>query len=332
MRRTSLSRTVPPVLIAACVLAGLPSAGRAQLTDRCEAAAQGVDRALRYCNLVARTVELTQPRLGIGITGGNPVPGTFSTLGLRVGSLPRFSIDVRGTVVATKVPDIRQEDTGERLTFPLGSVAADAAVGVFRGFSPSSTMGGLFAVDLLGSLGTIPIPGGEGFAQANPITWGAGARLGLVRESFEVPGVSLSGTYHHVPEVVYGDPALQSYDAYFRADLDVTSWRLGVSKNVAFVAVAAGLGYDHYRSEVAFGAAVHDQGVTATAVVPPTEVTSHRTSAFANVALNFVLINLVGEVGWQQGTTLSEVPLPPKAELHPREGALFGSLALRLAM
>lgn len=325
----------------------LPARAAAQFESECQQQVESIgfgdqaqrDAAQRYCVLVGQTAEVTQPRLGMGLTGGNPVPGTGSTLGKSFGGLPRFTVGLRATAASTKIPDVRQEGSTEDLSFALGSIDADAALGVFDGFSPAPTIGGLLSVDLLASAGFIPIPSGEGFQNRKPWTWSAGARVGILRESFVTPGVSLSAMYRRLPTVTYGDPALQTEDAFFRADLKNTSLRAVVSKNLMVVGLAAGLGYDHYSSTVGYGVAVTAPPVPGLCVsnggrcelrIADTDVSSHRLSYFGNVSLNFVVLNLIGELGWQSG---GDLPTPAvDSRLQPKDGAIFGSLALRLTL
>ena len=46
----------------------------------------------------------------------------------------------------------------------------------------------------------------KGFAEDTPdFSYGVGARLGLLRESFTMPGISVSLMYHRLGTVSYGD-------------------------------------------------------------------------------------------------------------------------------
>ncbi len=319
--------------LAAAALAFTPVRGAAQLVEQCASHSGGFEQVQRYCNLVAQTVEISQPRLGLGLSGGDPVAGSASTLGMRLGS-PRVAVGVRGTVVVTRIPDIRTESAQGRLTFPLGSIDADAAIGLYSGFSPAPTVGGVGSLDLLGSIGIIPVPNDQGFAARVPVTWGIGARLGLLRESFTAPGISVSAMYRSLGNVLYGDTALQRQDAFFESDLRGVSLRAVAGKSLSFLSLTAGAGYDSWRSDVAFGAvATVAAPVSRFEVrIPATRLTTHRASVFADVGLNFVVLTLVGEVGWQAGTSLPAVPLPQGATLSPRDGAVFGGLALRLTL
>src|SRR5690606_1943946 len=94
------------------------------------------------------------------------------------------------------------------------------------------------------SIGRIPLPDGEGFS-GSVNSWSGGLRLGILRESFTAPGVSLSGMYRQVGGVEYGDPEFSQEDAYFKIDdMEVWSARAAVSKRLLALGLTAGAGYD----------------------------------------------------------------------------------------
>lgn len=335
--------------VASLALVAAPAAAQ-QMTAQCRQQAQQFgfpatnadrQRIEQYCNIVAQTVELTQPRLGAGLSGGNPVPGTASTIGRRLGAMPRFSLNARVTAAVAEIPDISTEaSTDENLKFPLGGINADAALGVFNGFSPAPTVGGLGSLDLIGSVGIIPVSlvEDEGFSDENPVTWAAGARLGLLRESFTLPGVSVTGMYRKLGEFTFGDEQLQEDEAFFRSDLEALSVRGAISKDFFFLGLTAGAGWDRYTSNVSFGATTEGAlaGTSYSVRVQEAELETDRTMFFGNVSLNFLIVNLVGEVGWQEGGELLDptAPVPPGSTIREmaKDGALFGSVALRLSI
>jgi hypothetical protein len=47
-----------------------------------------------------------QERVGTALWGGNPVPGTASTLGMRIGSSPRLSVSGRAVLVPAELPPL----------------------------------------------------------------------------------------------------------------------------------------------------------------------------------------------------------------------------------
>lgn len=345
IRRFGVGLALAPAL-------GLGAPAAAQITAQCESQAAAIplissqdrQRIEQYCNVVGQSIEITQPRLGIALSGGNPLPGTASTLGMRLGSLPRISVDIRATAAGPEIPDLRSEETlDETLRFPLGSINADAGVGVFGGFSPAPTVGGMGSIDVIGSIGVIPIglASDDGFGDDTPLTWALGARVGILRESFTLPGISVTGMFRDLGQVEYGDPTFEEEEAFFQADLSALSVRGAISKDFLFMSATAGVGWDRYNSSVGFGAQVEEAcsipGVTTCSVsIRDADIESDRVSYFGNVSLNFLIVNLVGELGWQSGGDLDNpnAPLPPGVDMQElaNDGVLFGSLALRLSI
>jgi hypothetical protein len=336
-------RRWPALLVAALLsLAATPAAAQdaAALAAECERQA-GRRNTGEYCKLVVQALDMVQPRLGLSHAGGNPVAGTASTLGLRLGTMPRISAGARVTVVRVELPEIRQDPFalfggggGSTVAFLLPALAADGSIGLFRGFAPAPTIGGVGSVDLLANLALMPVPGGKGFSSGAPLSAAAGLRLGILRESFTVPGVSASAMVRRMGTVTYGDVALTGEDAFFRSDLRSLHLRGAVGKHVLGFGASAGVGWDRSRSSGSLGVAASG------GLIEPTErVTldfddfrTERVSAFANLSFTLLVLHLVGEVGWQAGG--AGIPLEGAARpgSNPEAGALFGSVALRLSI
>jgi hypothetical protein len=283
-----------------------------------------------YCYRVAEAIQIVQPRVGIALSGGNPVIGTASTLGMRLGAMPRISIGLRASAAAVEVGGIESLSDEEKMTFPVPAVNADVAVGLFSGFGLGPTVGGLGSIDLLGSVGTIPLPSGEGF-DGSPFSWAAGARLGILRESFTAPGISVSGTYRKVGEIEYGDPELVSEDAYFLMD-DLSAWSLRgtISKRLLALGLTAGAGYDRYNSAVQLIVDDPSDVIDGQFELSTDELESSRTTFFGNVSLTMMILHLAGEFGWQSGGDPDFDDQPQAQTEYLDKGGIYGSLALRL--
>jgi hypothetical protein len=282
-----------------------------------------------YCYRVAEAIQIVQPRVGIALSGGNPVIGTASTLGMRLGAMPRISIGLRASAAAVEVAGIESLSDQEKMTFAVPAVSADVAVGLFSGFGLGPTVGGLGSIDLLGSVGTIPLPSGEGF-DGSPFSWAAGARLGILRESFTAPGISVSGTYRKVGEIEYGDAELANEDAYFLMD-DLSAWSLRgtISKRLLALGLTAGAGYDRYDSAVLLR--VDDPNpLNQDFELSTDELESSRTTFFGNVSLTMMILHLAGEFGWQSGGDPDFADQPQAQTEYLDKGGIYGSLALRL--
>lgn len=320
------------------------------------------------CYTVAQAVESAQPQLGIVLTGGNPTLGTASTGGIRLGILPRVSATAKANLVFVRLPDILAESAGsaaqtlnDATGIPVPALSGTASVGVWPGISVAPTVGGVGAVDLLGSATWLPLGSFdvEGFSADTPdFSYGLGARLGLLRESFTMPGLSLSLMYHRLGTVSYGDvcgePLLggvtQERDGYtaavgpcasvegdpgeFAVDLSNWSTRAAVSKRLLGLGLTAGVGYDRFSSDAAFGFRTRCASggpEHCFARFSGLEVDNDRWSGFVNGSFSLLMATLAAEVGWLQG----DAPIsgfPAASDFDPENGTFFGSVGLRLAL
>jgi hypothetical protein len=314
------------VLIAAAV--ALPARVQAQtLRAQCTAASRA--QVQTFCEQVADGVLIIQPRLGLALSGGNPVPGTASTLGMRIGALPRVGIGLRVSAAQVDLPPVERVTSTADISFPLGGISADATVGLYQGMSLLPTVGGFGSVDLLASVGVMPLPHGEGFDDTAPVSWALGARVGILRESFTAPGVSVSAMYRRLGDLTYGSSALSDTDAFFRMrDNSVTSIRAAVGKRVLGVGLTGGAGWDRYSSDVL--ARVRDPEPLAPGnllELAAPGLSQSRTSLFGNISFTLLILNMAAEIGWQDGRDRIE---GASDKLEKR--GLFGGLALRLTI
>lgn len=318
--------------ICALAVALLTLVGTARPTAAQQLREQCADATALYrpfCENVADAVLITQPRIGMALTGGNPVPGTASTLGMRIRSTPRIGIGLRVTAATVDLPPVQRRTTDRDVDFPLGSVLLDVTVGLYQGMSLAPTVGGFGSVDLLASVSVLPLPSGEGFDDTSPASWALGARVGVLRESFTAPGVSVSAMYRRLGNVTFGSVELVDTDAYFRmSDYSVTSLRGVVGKRVLGIGLTGGAGYDRYSSAVT--GRVRDPRVAA----PDNQVQlaadplkQNRTSLFGNVSFTLLILNMAAELGWQTGGDGIE---DATDKLENR--GVFGGLAVRVAL
>ncbi len=319
-------------------------------------------QAQETCATVAQAAESTQPQLGILLAGGNPTLGTASTSGVRLGILPRVTAGVRLNVVGARVPDIIVDDDdgsselGETLGVPAPALGGYVAVGITQGFTLGPTVGGFGAIDLLGSATWLPFRAFEveGFEEAPEIAFGVGARVGLLRESFVTPGVSVSVMYRRLGEARFGEvcpggesPVLGGGDglcAGERGDLgelefDLTNWsyRGVVSKRLLGLGLAAGVGYDQFDSDVTYAFRYEQPGLAGAPAVtrvrrsPEVTVDSDRWSAFANASFTVLVGTITLEGGWMQGGDAIQ-GFPSTSDFDPEQGNFFGSLGVRLSL
>lgn len=316
-----------------------------------------------FCVTVAQAVESAQPQIGILVTGGNPTPGSASSGGLRLGVIPGLSLTAKVNLVMARFPNVVQErgSSGQRTEereIPAPAVAGTASLGIFPGFSIAPGLGGIGAVDVLGAVSWLPIEASQlgGFQENSATTsYGVGGRLGLLKESFTTPGLSVSLMYHQLGTIGYGNvcdsPVLSRTDAQtgytletggctsgghpgeFAFDLTDLSARAQISKHFLVFGLAAGVGYDQWNSTIGYGfrSACPLVGVQNCYVrVRDAELDNDRWSAFANASIGGLLGSLVFEAGWLQGAEPISGFDAAQNAFDPRKGTLFGSAGLRL--
>ncbi len=287
------------------------------------------------CRDAVAGLQLLQPELGLALAGGNPLLGTASPIGKRFRVLPRIHLDGRVNFVWAEVPDILTypDDTASPLgtrSFAVPMPQLNLSVGVFGGYEMTPSLGGLLSVEVIGSLGSLILPGGKGFAN-DAAGYGLGARIGVLRESFTAPGISLSGTYRWFGRIQFGDVEDGS-DAEFGMDVSVFSFRAGVSKSFVALGLAFTLGYDAYDSDVDI-AIIDPAAATANAVIPVIpeddrgDLDSGRWSAFVDASYIVLFLNFVGELGWQEERTVVT-----SRDRELQAGNFFGSIGVRLSL
>lgn len=340
------------VLAGAAVLAAAPLAAQNDIETVCSSGILAI--AAEECAVVAQAVDAAQPQLGILMAGGNPILGTASTGGIRLGLIPRVSVTGRLNVVAARLPDITEELNGadqvQEFAVPAPAVGANVSVGLTQGFSVAPLIGGFGAIDLLGSVSVLPLSLLDDFEES-AFSWGAGARVGLIRESFVTPGVSLSVMYRNLGEVTFGNvcsgtetPAVDNRSVcsvnddgedFGEIQFGLSNWstRAAVSKRLLGLGLTAGVGYDRFSTDAdfAFRAPSGANGADQIFRYQDVAVDNDRWSAFLDASFTVLVASLVGEVGWMQGADPIQ-GFPDTSDFDAGEGTWFGSLGLRLSL
>ncbi len=323
-------------------LSAVPAAAQERVEESCPTSA-----APSACLLAVQAARSAQPQLGILVAAGNPTPGTASTGGIRLGLLPRVSATARVNAVRVRVPSLRREDRPESTHSAVApAIGGDVSVGVFPGVSLAPTIGGFGAVDLLGSAAWLP--GREGIRKAEAAL-GVGARLGLLRESFTTPGVSVSVMYRRLGRVTVGEACTGSEVQVTESEsrcgdvdgdrgevtLDLTDWsvRAAASKRLLGLGLTAGVGYDRFRSEA-------DVAYRPTGVLDGSRIfrfrdvplRTSRLSAFADASYTLLIGTLTAEVGWMQGGDAVAGFETTGSDFDAGQGTVFASLAARLSL
>jgi hypothetical protein len=210
-------------------------------------------------------------------------------------------------------------------TVNLSSVQGTATVGVFDGFFLAPTVGGFGSIDLSASAHWIKAPRERGFDE-NVTGWGIGGRLGVLRESFTLPGVSLSVSRRWVGETELWSSEGQGFDGT-GFDLAITSVRGVVGKDIFGVGLFGGAGWDRYSG---------DADITVPPELTGTEglgasgsIRSNRRIYFLGGSLTFLALQVSGELGLAEGFD-AEVPATDGGGFDPGKRASYGSIAIRL--
>ena len=272
------------------------------------------------------------PQLGIGMTGGN----TTLAQGGALGGLPHFAIGIRGNVLSGNLPIPQQPSTSgavardpyETENQVLGLPAVDFALGLWKGLPLAlSNVGG---IDLLLSATYVPEISTDNVTVTpeTNLQVGYGARVGLLQESLLLPGLGVSFMKRDLPTTTIvgftGNDSLEVRDLDFKT----TAWRITASKSLILFTVAAGVGQDTYDASTTIAATVNDVLIGRETMGPVTvkqKVT--RTNYFADVAMNILLVKLVGTVGMVSG---GDVPTFNQFETAADASRLYGSVGLRI--
>ncbi|MEJ2203805.1 MAG: hypothetical protein P8170_06820 [Gemmatimonadota bacterium] len=313
-------------LSAGLLSAGLPGppAARAQdlhdLMDQCVASGN----PQLECAELAVTARAIQGQVGFLSGLGSEVSGIASTLGRRLGSTPRVSVGARAAFMSVGLPDLADPNgaPSRKATFVVPVAHAGLAVGVFDGFSLAPTVGGFLSVDLLAQASATFLPEGEGF-DGRASAFSFGARVGILRESFTLPGVSLSVSRRSVGTIRYG--TVGGPGGAVEVDPSVTSIRATVGKDLIAVGLLAGAGWDRYSGS----ATLYPSGLQGPGAV--TESFHHsRGMVFGGAALNFLVLQLSAEVGWVRG--FAPARGYARRPFDPTKGSFYTSLAARLTI
>jgi hypothetical protein len=312
--------------ILSLALLALPGVAAAQSNPECtpySASAQ----AENLCNASVDATRYFHPLMGLAISGGNPVVGSFRTLG----GLGHISIGLRATAFEATVPDLSYDGSTatvpEGETIPLGAPTVDVGIGLFNGLSS-----GLLSVDLLGSI--VAVPNNIDDLQVDPdastlgdfaYKVGYGARIGILRGGFPVPSIAVSYMKREIPQVQFGD--VGGGDEYsYRIGVESTSLRATAGWRLALFEFGVGLGRDSYSGD----AQVQFQHpITAATETINISLDESRTTLFADVGLNMGPLKLAGEVGLQTANDLNTASDFEGIDVN--EGLKYASVGLRLS-
>ncbi len=260
------------------------SGGSAELLTSCQSAV-----------LAAQAI-----RGGVGLTHsmGTDLSGSSSTIGRRLGSSPRVSLDLRFRMARFAMPDLSGGGTGtvgENHVYTYG-VKGSVAVGLLNGFSLMPTVGGVLSLDLLASGSLVFLGESDGFP-GNGSLLSVGGRLGIIRESFTLPGVTVSVAQSFGKNV---DWTTGIAGPQINTDISATTMRATIGKDFFTLAVLAGFGWDWDRGGM--GVQVLDPtipGGQGTAFME--DLTTRRAIYFGGISFTRLVFQFSVEGGWAGG-------------------------------
>ena len=287
-------------------------------------------RIANVCDAAVDATRALHPTAGLLAGGGNPGLAAAPPLG-RLGA---FSGGVRVNFVRVQLPDLSYN--GVSPVVPAGEVRVvpativDIAAGLYRGLP-----GGLFAVDILGSVQLLPADAVENLHLSDGATHlgslalglGYGVRVGLARGSVW-PSIGLTVARRDLPRVRYGDLREPDQEYQYDVDFAATSFRLVAGRPVGAVTVTAGVGLDRYSGSARIGMRELDLPVDLVGEIG-VPLAHTRAVVFLSPSLQLPPFALAAEVGHQFG---KELDLATTFEDYdPSSGRWFGGIGLRVS-
>ena len=223
-----------------------------------ECASGGSAELLTACQSAVLSVQAIRGGIGLADAMGADLAGASSTIGRRLGSAPRVSVDARFRLARFTMPDLLGGGTGTAVENTINGygLKGSVAVGVLDGFSLMPTVGGMLSLDLFGSASLIFLGESDGFV-GNEGVFSVGGRLGIFRESFTMPGVTVSVTQSLGQSV---DWIAAAGGSQMDTDISTTSVRAIIGKDFFTLAVFGGIGWNWDRGEM--GVQVADPTIT----------------------------------------------------------------------
>jgi hypothetical protein len=304
------------VIVALCwaVVPAEAQSDRERLQSACTAGAASAAACLDG----VVSVEALVGGLGTALSLGSEFPGSASTLGRRYGATPRVATSLRLGIADVRYPAIGGAGTGASSWIP--SLEGAVAVGVFDGFRPRATVGGVLAIDLMATAGMAFLPDGGGFGGAQG-GFGYGIRLGLVRESFSLPGLTLSVVRRHGGGAEWNGVGGGLPDAVRLDGLTNTSVRASIGREFRALGIQAGMGWDAASADGAFTP-------VGSSTFSFDGYEADRRLFFGGVTATWLVVQFHGELAYAGGGAAA--PEGGGTDFDPSAGSLMGALAFRL--
>jgi hypothetical protein len=193
------------------------------------------------------------------------------------------------------------------------------AVGVFEGLRLMPTVGGFLSLDLIATGSVAQLSANDDFS-GSVTTLGAGVRVGVLREGFSVPGISVSIARRYSGASTKGG---NLETGSVTVDPVTTSIRATLGKDAGGVEVIGGFGWDDYSGDVTTPDMLGPGSYTG-------PVDGSRKLYFAGASMTFsIVLTLSAEAGWAGGF---DSVTGYVGAFDPTAGAAFGSFAARLIL
>ncbi len=301
-----------------------PNATLYALQERC--ALVGGEALHSRCGDAALAFEGWLLGTAAALSGGSPLPASPSTAGRRLPGDPRVVMD-GGLLLGTfRTPDLSAGGAGSASRRTVTGARGTIALGLFEGFSPAPTVGGVLGVDLLA---TVRYASEAGSGGGSAMAWGAGARVGVVRESFTLPGVTLSALHLRSAEFRHAPTGTEAASVAVRPTL--TALRATVGKDLLALGISAGGGVDRIRGTGRITVPREEGSGSAGAAIPgqADRYTLSRPVAFAGVNFTWIVLQVAGELTWSPSVDPVPGVVGTGGYTSPGTG-LSGALTLRL--
>jgi hypothetical protein len=223
------------------------------------------------------------------------------------------------------VPDPSDPNGSQGVSAWTPVIQAGLGLGIFDGFRLLPTVGGVLSLDVVGHGSFLFLSDGSGFdGRADVLS--LGARVGLLRESFTLPGVSVSLTRRFSGSVRLGDADVGD-PSEVTVDPSVTALRVTVSKDLYAFGVMAGMGWDDFSSDTRMRVTNGVGGVAPASG----SLDGRRRLYFASVSKQLgVLAWMTLEGGWADG--FDPVTGYVGTGFDPTKRSPFGSFTLLLKL
>ena len=127
----------------------------------------------------------------------------------------------------------------------------------------------------------------------------------FLRESFTLPGVSLTGTYGRIGRTAFGDPVSGGTHGFFDGAVSDLRLDLAATKRLGLVGLTAGVGWDRLASVLTAG---FRDGPGALQVEVDGQAVHERWSAWGNASWTLLIFHASAEVGWQEAPVPAGLP------------------------